>query len=185
MRTQLKNEARNRSNFNRRRTTVPRFSAEGVQFLPKSEVADAYVSWRQHHQYISKLATLLPWSDMLLCIGNNSPLINRMQHQGFIDVMDNTPRMLVDELVFCVKFNFRRAMIRLEHKIHALMLNLISRFSRPGQLVVDPFARTLSTAMGWLGRPLLLVYWWQNGLHFCFGLHAVDSITVCKEAAER
>jgi len=67
---------------------------------------------------------------------------------GFTNVMDNIPRVPVNEVVYTKDRadNGRRLKLRPEQKNVSWMMDLVQKFTKPGMLVLDPFAGTLSVA---------------------------------------
>lgn len=73
---------------------------------------------------------------------------------AFSNIMDNVKGLLSGEQVrIKIPENPRTCALRSEQKPVALLKELICRFSQPGDLVVDPFAGTFSTAFACMDLP--------------------------------
>jgi len=71
----------------------------------------------------------------------------------FDNVIDNVPDLPSDEVLLAVDANGKQFKVRAEQKCVALMTELIQRHSQPGDVVVDPFCGTCTTAAAAMSIP--------------------------------
>ena len=78
------------------------------------------------------------------------------RHKGYTDCIDNIQRLTPHEKVCTDKLseNGRPKMLRPEQKSMALLQQIISKYTQPGDIVFDPFAGSYATGRACMSLPL-------------------------------